>query len=83
MQIKQNSAAYELFVELYAAHTGKSEGVVEAEITPEQFEARLNTLYQQYMNREFTIGKFADLLQVPTLNLYDLLEEMGLPVRYS
>jgi len=35
------------------------------------------------MNREFTIGKFADLLQVPTLNLYDLLEEMGLPVRYS
>ncbi len=83
MKTKQNIVAYELFIELYAARTGRSETIVEAEITPEQFEARLKTLYQQYMNREFTIGKFADLLQVPTLNLYDLLEEMGLPVRYS
>jgi hypothetical protein len=82
MQTKQ-SVAYELFVEVRAAHTRKTEMQVQAEISLEQFEEQLRTQHQQYMAREFTIGKLADLLEVPPLNLYDILEEMDLPVRYT
>jgi hypothetical protein len=42
----------------------------------------LNDLHRRHMAREFTASKFADLLGIPPLNLYDLLDEVGLPVRY-
>lgn len=83
MQTKQATAAYNLFTEVRAAHTGKSEAQVQGEISLEQFDQQIHALHQQYMNHEFTIGKLADLLEVPALNLYDILEELELPVRYS
>jgi hypothetical protein len=82
METKQ-STAYELFVEVRAAHTGKSTAEVQMEITPEVFEMQLNTLHRQYMNHEFTLGKLADLLEVPALNLVDILDAMDLPVRQT
>jgi hypothetical protein len=84
MQTQEHiQAAYDLFVDVYSARVGKTEAQARAEVSPQEFDKQIRDLYPRYMNQEFSIGKFADLLQVPVLNLYDILNELGLDIRYA
>jgi hypothetical protein len=78
-----HQAAYDLFVDVYSARAGKTETQALAEISRQEFDKQIRDLYPRYMNSEFTLGKFVDLLQVPALNLYDILNELGLDIRYA
>ena len=80
MQTKQTTAAYELFVEIHADYTGKSIEQVQAEMSPEQFEDRIQALYHQYSAGEFSIGRFTELIGVPHWELWQILDMLGLPV---
>jgi hypothetical protein len=73
---------YLLYIELIAAVQHISEGEAQARVSESDFLARLHDLHERHMAGEFSASKLADLLGVPALNLYDLLETMELPVRY-
>ncbi len=73
---------YTLTIELYAAYNHIAEAEALAQIREADFLTRLNDLHTRHMGGEFTASKLADLLGIPALNLYDLLETLELPVRY-
>lgn len=79
MVINQRTAAYDIYLEAHSAYTGMSPSEARAQLSQEQFEDRVRQLHQRYMNEEFSMGKLADLLQVPALNLFDILNELELP----
>jgi hypothetical protein len=80
MQTKQLTVAYDLFVEIHADYTGKPVEQVKAETSPEQFEERVHTLYQQYAAGEFSLGRFTELIGVPHWELWEILDALGLPI---
>lgn len=83
MQARETTReAYLLFIELYAGMNKITEQQAQAEISQSDFLTKLHNLHERHIAGEFTASKFADLLGVPALNLYDLLELMDLPVRY-
>ena len=83
MQAKETTReAYLLFIELYAGKNTITEQEAQSEISQSDFLTNLHNLHERHMAGEFTASKFADLLGVPALNLYDLLELLELPVRY-
>jgi hypothetical protein len=69
--------------ETYKAYEIYREIAPDIILTANEFEDSLRALHTEYMQRQFTIGKMADLLGVPVLNLYDILEAAGLPTRTS
>jgi hypothetical protein len=73
--------AYEVFVEARAAHTGKSVADVKLEITSDAFEFQLRTLHSQYLKREMSLMKLADVLQLSTAQLNAVLDAAGLTLR--
>jgi hypothetical protein len=81
MTVKQANA-YEQFIDSHARRAEKSEQDMREHISPEDFETRLRTLHHLYIEGEFTIGKFADLMGVPALNLVDILDALDLPIRH-
>jgi hypothetical protein len=83
MQAKETTReGYFLYIELIAAMQHISEREAQARVSEADFLTRLHDLHARHMSGEFTASKLADLLGVPALNLYDLLETMELPVRY-
>ncbi len=83
MQGVSTSTAYDQLVALRVIHTGEPDLEIRKSISQAEFEAQLRDLHQHYMDGEFTIGRLADLLGVPSLNLVDILDEAGLPMRYE
>lgn len=79
MQTKQTTA-YDLFVEAHAAYIGKSPEQIAAETTSDEFEELLSSLHHQYMEGQFSMGRFTELIQVPHLELWEILEVLGLPI---
>jgi hypothetical protein len=75
------SLAYTLFVEAHAAHTGKTADEVRIEFAPETFDTRLRELHAQYINRELSLIRLADLLGVPVAHLHNMLDAAGLALR--
>lgn len=75
------SAAYEMYVEARAAHTGKSAADIQAESTPEAVEDKLRALHQQYISREVSLIRAADLLGVSAAHLHNMWDVMGLALR--
>jgi hypothetical protein len=80
MQTKQLTAAYDLFVAIHADYTDTTVDGVKASISPDQFEERLHSLYQQYAAGEFSVGRFTELIGVPHWELWQILDMLGLPV---
>lgn len=80
MQTERIAAAYELFVEIHADYTAKTFDQVQAELTPEQFEAHVRDLHHQYMAGHFSIGRFSELIGVPHWELWEILDMLGLPL---
>lgn len=78
MQTKQ-ALAYDLFVEAHALYTGKPIEQVQAEISPDEFEARIRALHYQYMAGNFSFGRFTELAGVAHLELREILDALGLP----
>jgi hypothetical protein len=72
-------AAYDIYVEAHAAYTGLTRTQARAELSQAQFEQQLEQLHQRYMDEEFSIGRLADLLNVPAVNLFDILNTLQLP----
>lgn len=79
MQETKQALAYDLFVEAHALYTGKSAEQVQAEISPDEFEARIRALHFQYMSGQFSFGRFTELAGVANLELREILEALGLP----
>lgn len=78
MQTKQVTAAYELFVDIHADYTKQTLEKVRSEITPEEFERRLQDLYARWQAGDFSFGRFTELMGVPHAELWDILDAFGL-----
>jgi hypothetical protein len=78
MQIQENTEAYGIFIQIRAEMTGKEEAEIRAEITPEEFESQLRQLHHQWLSGEFSFGKFTELIGVPHLELWEILDLLGL-----
>ncbi len=79
MEIKQ-ALAYDLFLEAHALYTGQTIDEIRVEISPEEFEARIRALHYQYMNGQFSFGRFTELAGVAHLELREILDAIGLPL---
>lgn len=78
MQIKDMTAAYEMFVQVHAEYAHKTAEQVKTEIDMAQFEAQLHELHEQYMAGVFSFGRFTELIGVPHWELWQILDMMGL-----
>lgn len=73
------SAAYDLYLEAHAAYTGQTLSQIEQMMTEADFETHLRELHERYLNGEFSIGKFTELMGVAHLELWEILESLNLP----
>ncbi|MBL8155393.1 MAG: hypothetical protein JNM70_14510 [Anaerolineae bacterium] len=78
METKQ-ATIYDLFVEAHSRYTGKSAAQVRAELGPDECEARIRMLHEQYMAGQFSFGRFTELVGVAHLELREILALMSLP----
>ena len=78
MQIERTHSAYDIFAEYRAEKTGKSESEVRAEISADEFERQVRQLHAQWMNGEFSFGKFTELIGIPHWELWEILDALGL-----
>jgi predicted HTH domain antitoxin len=79
MQETKQALAYDLFVEAHTLYAGKSAKEIRAEISPDEFEARIRAMHYQYMAGQFSFGRFTELAGVANLELREILDALGLP----
>jgi hypothetical protein len=78
MHIKQDTTAYDLFTHMRAEITGKTQAELQREWTPEAFEAQIRSLHARWMAGEFSFGRFTELIGIPHLELWEMLDALDL-----
>ena len=79
MEIQRSAEAYEIYVQMRAEITGKSEADIKSEVAPEQFEKQVRDLYYRWTCGEFSYGRFTELIGVPHWELWEIFDALGLP----
>ncbi len=79
MQETRQTLAYDRFIEARTLYSGRPTEQIRAEISPDEFEARIRALHYQYMAGQFSFGRFTELAGVANLELREILDALGLP----
>jgi hypothetical protein len=71
--------SFDRFVEAHSRYAGKSAAQIRTELGPDECEARIRMLHEQYMAGQFSFGRFTELVGVAHLELREILALMSLP----
>lgn len=74
MQLEQTRTAYDIFIEVYAEKHGLTIQEAQQQVSPQDVETRLRALHQQWLNGAFSFGKFAELMDTPHWELWEMLD---------
>jgi hypothetical protein len=80
MQAQQTKHAYDLFVEARSLYTGQTETDIRSTVSEEEFERQIRQLHEQWMHGEFSFGKFTEHAQIAHLELWEILDALGLQI---
>ena len=78
MQMEQTVTAYELFVQAHSLYTQHSPEQIRADIRPDEFERQIRQLHRQWLDGDFSFGKFTEIIGVAHMELWDILDALDL-----